>query len=157
MERGYGVVFAIAPSSLDPNLIWAGSDTGLIHVTRDGGKTWRDVTPKAISKWSRISFIEASHFNAGEAYVAVDRHRLDDQAPYLFRTQDYGASWQPIAAGLPDDAPVNSVREDPERRGLLFAATEKAVWLSYDDGDHMDTQQLNLPQTMLQRADEVIE
>jgi photosystem II stability/assembly factor-like uncharacterized protein len=147
MEHGYGVVFAIAPSSLDSNLIWAGSDTGLIHVTRDGGKTWKDVTPKAISKWSRISFIEASHFNAGEAYVAVDRHRLDDQAPYLFRTDDYGASWQPIADGIQSPSFARVVREDPHTKGILFAGTEFGIYVSFDDGNHWQSLQLNLPVT----------
>jgi hypothetical protein len=147
MERGYGVVFAIAPSSLDPNLIWAGSDTGLIHLTRDGGKTWKDVTPKAISKWSRISFIEASHFNAREAYVAVDRHRLDDQAPYLFRTLDYGATWQPITDGIQSPSFARVVREDPRAKGILFAGTEFGIYISFDDGNHWQSLQLNLPVT----------
>ena len=99
-RRGYGVVFTIAPSSLKAGLIWAGSDTGLIHVTRDGGKTWQDVTPKGVRDWSKISLIEASHFDPGEAYAAVDRHRLDDRKPYIYRTRDYGATWQLITDGL---------------------------------------------------------
>ncbi len=147
MERGYGVVFTIAPSRLDANLIWCGSDTGLIHVTRDGGKTWKDVTPKAISKWSRISFIEASHFSPGEAYVAVDRHRLDDQSPYVFRTQDYGASWQPITEGIQNPSFARVVREDPRTEGLLFAGTEFGIYVSFDDGNHWQSLQLNLPVT----------
>jgi photosystem II stability/assembly factor-like uncharacterized protein len=150
MERGYGVVFTIAPSILDAKLIWAGSDTGLIHVTRDGGKTWNNVTPEAISKWSRISFIEASHFNAGEAYVVVDRHRLDDQSPYMFRTQDYGASWQPISEGIQSPSFARVVREDPHTKGLLFAGTELGIYVSFDDGNHWQSLQLNLPVTSVQ-------
>ncbi len=145
--RGYGVVFTIAPSSLDGNLIWAGSDTGLIHLTRDGGKTWEDVTPKAISPWSRISLIEASHFNPGEAYAAVDRHRLDDQSPYLYRTRDYGATWQAIPDGIHAPSFLRAVREDPSRQGLLFAGTEFGIYVSFDDGDHWQSLQLNLPVT----------
>ncbi|HET6177303.1 MAG TPA: hypothetical protein VFE61_10240 [Candidatus Sulfotelmatobacter sp.] len=150
MERGYGVVFTIAPSSLDPKLIWAGSDTGLIHVTRDGGETWKEVTPKAISKWSRISFVEASHFNAGEAYVAVDRHRLDDQSPYLFRTQDYGATWRPITDGILSPSFARVIREDPRTKGLLYVGTEFGIYVSFDDGNHWQSLQLNLPVTSVQ-------
>jgi len=150
MERGYGVVFTIAPSPLDAGLIWAGSDTGLIHVTRDGGRTWKDVTPKGISSWSRVSLIEASHFNAGEAYAAVDRHRLDDQAPYLYRTRDYGETWQNIRDGIQTPAFLRAVREDPNRRGLLFAGTEFGMYVSFDDGDHWQSLQMNLPITSVQ-------
>ncbi len=146
-QRGYGVVFTIAPSPLDAGLIWAGSDTGLIHVTRDGGKTWKDVTPKGVSEWSKISFIGASHFNPAEAYAAVDRHRLDDRSPYLYRTRDYGESWQPIAEGIHAPAFLRVVREDPDRRGLLFAGTEFGIYVSFDDGDHWQSLQLNLPVT----------
>jgi photosystem II stability/assembly factor-like uncharacterized protein len=144
-QRGYGVVFTIAPSSLNGNLIWAGSDTGLIHLTRDGGKTWKDVTPHGLSDWSRISLIEASHFDPAEAYAAVDRHRLDDQKPYLYRTRDYGATWQPIANGIGASSFLRAVREDPQTGGLLFAGTELGVYVSFDDGDHWQSLQLNLP------------
>ena len=146
-ERGYGVVYSIAPSPLDANLIWAGSDTGLIHVTRDAGKTWKNVTPKALTDWSKIAMIEASHFNPAEAYAAIDRHRLDDQAPYLYRTRDYGQTWQPIAEGLHAPAFLCAVREDPTQKGLLFAGTEFGIYLSFDDGDHWESLQLNLPIT----------
>lgn len=146
-ERGYGVVYTIAPSPLDANLIWAGSDTGLIHVTRDAGKTWRNVTPKVLTDWSKISMIEASHFNPGEAYAAIDRHRLDDQAPYLYRTRDYGQTWQPIAEGIHAPAFLCAVREDPTHNGLLFAGTEFGIYVSFDDGDHWESLQLNLPVT----------
>jgi len=129
-QRGYGVVFTIAPSALNRDLIWAGSDTGLIHLTRDGGKTWKDVTPKGLSAWSKISFIEASRFDPAVAYAAVDRSRLDDQTPYLYRTRDYGASWQLITAGIGASAFARGIRqdnynyEDRKHKALLFAATE---------------------------------
>jgi photosystem II stability/assembly factor-like uncharacterized protein len=146
-QRGYGVVYTIAPSPLDANLIWAGSDTGLIHITRDGGKSWKNATPKGLADWSKISLIEASHFNSGEAYAAVDRHRLDDQAPYLYRTRDYGQSWQPITEGIRAPSFLRAVREDPTRKGLLFAGTEFGIYVSFDDGDHWQSLQLNLPVT----------
>lgn len=144
-ERGYGVVYTIAPSPLNAAEIWAGSDTGLIHLTRDGGKTWTNVTPPGLSPWSKISLIEISHFNSGEAYVAVDRHRLDDQRPYLFRTRDYGKTWTSITTGIPDNAFVHCIREDPKRQGLLYAGTELGVYVSFDDGAHWQSLQLNLP------------
>ncbi len=115
-ERGYGVVYTIAPSSLNGSLIWAGSDTGLIHITRDGGKTWKDVTPSGLEDWSKISLIEASHFDPAEAYAAVDRHRLDDQKPYLYRTRDYGATWQLITDGIGASSFLRAIREDPQTR-----------------------------------------
>ena len=146
-QRGYGVVYTIAPSPLDANLIWAGSDTGLIHVTRDGGQTWKNVTPNALSDWSKISLIEASHFDPGEAYAAVDRHRLDDQTPYLYRTGDYGQTWQLITEGIHAPAFLCAVREDPAHQGLLFAGTEFGIYISFDDGDHWESLQLNLPVT----------
>jgi photosystem II stability/assembly factor-like uncharacterized protein len=148
-QRGYGVVYTIAPSPLDANLIWAGSDTGLIHITRDGGKTWKDITPKGLSDWSKITMIEASHFNPAEAYAAVDRHRLDDQTPYLYRTRDYGQTWQPITEGIHAPAFLNAVREDPTHRGLLFAGTEFGVYISFDDGDQWQSLQLDLPVTSI--------
>ena len=148
-RRGYGVVYTIAPSPLDANLIWAGSDTGLVHITHDGGKTWKDVTPKSVGDWSKISLIEASHFNSAEAYAAVDRHRLDDQTPYLYRTRDYGQTWQSITDGLHAPAFLNAVREDPTHKGLLFAGTEFGVNVSFDDGDHWQSLQVNLPVTSI--------
>ncbi len=146
-QRGYGVVFTIAPSALDRDTIWAGSDTGLIHLTRDGGKTWKDVTPSGLTAWSKISFIEASHFDAAVAYAAVDRSRLDDQTPYLYRTRDYGATWQLIIKGIAANAFLRGIREDTERRGLLFAGTELGVYVSFDDGGDWQSLQLNLPVT----------
>jgi hypothetical protein len=144
-QRGYGVVSTIAPSSLNGNLIWTGSDTGLIQLTRDAGKTWKDVTPKGIGDWSEIDLMEASHFDPAEAYAAVDRHQLDDQRPYLYRTRDYGATWQLITDGIGASAFLRAVREDPQTRGLLFAGTELGAYVSFDDGDHWQCLQLNLP------------
>src|SRR5580693_2990342 len=146
-QRGYGVVFTIAPSALDRDTIWAGSDTGLIHITRDGGKTWRNVTPAGLTAWSKISFIEASHFAPAVAYAAVDRSRLDDHTPSLYRTRDYGATWELITNGIGTHAFLRGVREDTEKKGLLFAATELGVYVSFDDGGSWHSLQLNLPVT----------
>ncbi len=144
---GFGVVYAIAASPIRREVIWAGSDSGLIHVTRDDGKTWKNVTPPGLSDWSKISMIEASHFDPAVAYAAVDRSRLDDQAPYLYRTRDYGATWQRINEGMTAPAFMRAVREDPKRRGLLFAGTELGVYVSFDDGDRWQSIQMNLPAT----------
>jgi photosystem II stability/assembly factor-like uncharacterized protein len=144
-RRGYGVISTIAPSPLDARLIWAGSDTGLIHVTRDGGKNWNDVTPPGLGAWSAVSLIEASHFDAARAYAAVSRSRLDDQAPYIYRTRDYGATWQLVTQGIGPSSFLRAVREDPQTKGLLFAGAELGVYVSFDDGDHWQPLQLNLP------------
>jgi photosystem II stability/assembly factor-like uncharacterized protein len=144
-QRGFGVVSTIAPSVLNRNLIWAGSDTGLIHLTRDGGKNWKDVTPRGLSDWSEISLIEASHFDPAVAYAAIDRSRLDDQTPYIYRTGDYGANWQLVTDGISSPAFLRAIREDPQSRGLLFAGTELGVYVSFDDGEHWQSLQLNLP------------
>jgi photosystem II stability/assembly factor-like uncharacterized protein len=146
-QRGYGVVFTIAASALNGDTIWAGSDTGLIHLTRDGGKTWKDVTPAGLTAWSKISFIEASHFDPAAAYAAVDRSRRDDQTPYVYRTRDYGATWQLITNGIAANAFLRGIREDTERKGLLFAGTELGVYVSFDDGGVWQSLQLNLPVT----------
>jgi photosystem II stability/assembly factor-like uncharacterized protein len=146
-RAGYGVVFTIAPSVLNRDLIWAGSDTGLIHLTRDGGKNWKDVSPRGLSDWSKISLIEASHFDPAVAYAAVDRSRLDDQTPYIYRTRDYGATWQLITNGITAPAFLRGIREDPQSSGLLFAGTEFGVYVSFDYGDHWHPLQLNLPIT----------
>jgi photosystem II stability/assembly factor-like uncharacterized protein len=147
--RPRGVIYSIGPSPRDGGVIWVGSDDGLVHLTRDGGKTWQDVTPPELTPWSKVTQIDASHFDVQAAYVSVSRFRLDDLRPMIFRTRDGGKSWQKIVAGLPDDASVNVVREDPVRRGLLFAGTERAVWVSFDDGDHWQPLQLNLPHTSI--------
>ncbi len=147
MQRGFGVVFSIAPSPLQANEIWAGTDTGLLHLTRDGGKSWENVTPPGLSPWSKIAMIEASRFNPGVAYVAVDRHRLDDQKPYIYRTRDYGKTWQPIANGMAGNSFVNAIREDTEVKGLLYAGTELGIYVSFNDGDQWQPLQLNLPVT----------
>jgi photosystem II stability/assembly factor-like uncharacterized protein len=144
---GYGVVSTIAPSALDRELIWAGSNTGLIHLTRDGGKTWKDVTPPRLGDWSAISLIEASHFDRGVAYAAVDRSRLDDQTPFIYRTRDYGATWQLITSGISAPCFLRAIRQDSQIKGLLFAGTEFGVYVSFDDGDHWQSLQLNLPVT----------
>ncbi len=148
-ERGFGVVFSIAPSPLKADQIWAGSDTGLLHLTVDGGKTWQDVTPNGVGDWSKIAMIEASHFDPAVAYVAVDRHRLDDRAPHIYRTRDYGKTWQPIVAGIGGQSFVNAIREDTTQKGLLFAGTELGIYVSFDDGDHWQPLQLNLPVTSI--------
>ncbi len=140
---GYGVIFTIAPSPLRADQIWVGSDTGLIQLTRDGGKTWSKVNE--LPDWSKVTHIEASHFDAAEAWAAVDRHRLDDYAPYLYRTRDFGKTWAACTEGLPPGAFLNAVREDPVRKGLLFAATETGVFVSFDDAAHWQPLQLNLP------------
>ncbi len=148
-QLGYGVVYSIAPSPLVADEIWAGSDSGLVHLTRDSGKTWTDVTPPGVSAWSKISQIEASHFSAGEAFVAVDRHRLDDMKPHAFRTRDFGKTWQPITTGIAETHFLNVIREDPKRKGLLFAGSEFGVYVSIDDGDNWSPLQLNLPVTSI--------
>ncbi len=139
-----GVVYTLALSPLDSNTLWAGTDDGLIQVTRDGGKNWTDVTPPALTAWSKISLMDASHSDAGAAYAAVNRIRLDDLHPHIYRTHDGGKTWKEIITGLPDD-PIDVVKEDPLRKGLLFAGSEKAVYVSFDDGDHWQTLRLNMP------------
>jgi photosystem II stability/assembly factor-like uncharacterized protein len=144
-----GVIYTVAPSYKDADTIWCGTDDGLIHLTRDGGKTWKDVTPPGLTAWSKVSLMDAGRFDAATAYAAVNRIRLDDQRPHVYRTHDGGQTWQEIVRGLPDNAPVNAVREDPERRGLLFAGTERAVHVSFDDGDHWQPLRLNMPATSI--------
>jgi photosystem II stability/assembly factor-like uncharacterized protein len=143
--RGYGVVFTIAPSPLNADEIWAGSDSGLIHLTTDGGKSWRDVTPPGISPWSKISLIEASRFDPATAYAAVDRHRLDDRKPYIYITHDFGKSWKLAVNGIAPNHFLSAVREDPEQRNLLFAGTEFGIYVSFDGGDDWQPINLNLP------------
>ena len=144
-----GVIYTIAPSYKDGKVIWAGTDDGLIHVTRDAGKSWTNVTPPALTPWSKVSVMDASHFDAASAYAAINRIRLDDLAPHIWRTHDYGKTWKEITRGLPDNAPINTVREDPLRQGLLFAGSERAVWVSFNDGDDWGPLRLNMPATSI--------
>lgn len=139
-----GVIYAVAPSPLDVNLIWAGTDDGLIHRTTDGGANWSDVTPNQLKPWQKISIIDASHFDKNTAYAAVNTLRLDDLRPHIYRTRDAGATWTEINNGIPDNENTDVVREDPERKGLLFAGTERAVYVSFDDGDHWHSLRLNM-------------
>ncbi len=143
----YDVIFSVAESPVQKDLIWVGTDDGWIHLTRDGGKNWTNVTPKDLPEWSMISLVEASPHDAGTAYLAVDRHKLDDIRPYIFRTHDFGKTWTKITTGLPEDSYVHAVREDPKRKGLLYAGTETGVFISFDDGAHWQPLQLNLPTT----------
>jgi photosystem II stability/assembly factor-like uncharacterized protein len=143
-----GSVYALAPSFQNLLTIWAGTDDGLVWLTRDGGKTWNNITPLELTPWSKVTQISASHFDEQTAYISVSRFRVDDLHPYIYRTRDGGKTWQAIAHGLPD-SPVNSVREDPVRKGLLFAGTETGVWVSFDDGQSWQSLQLNLPHTSM--------
>ena len=143
----YDTIFTLAESPVTKGLLWAGSDDGLIHVTRDGGQHWQNVTPNQMPEWSMISLIDPSPHDAGTAYAAVDRHKLDDIRPYIYKTSDYGKTWTAIVNGLPSDSYVHVVREDPKRRGLLYAGTESGVWVSFDDGANWQPLQLNLPRT----------
>jgi len=144
-----GVIYALAPSFKSVNTLWAGTDDGLIWITRDGGKNWSNITPPELTAWSKVTQIEASHFDDQSAYASVSRFRIDDLHPYIYRTHDGGKTWKLISGSLPADAPVDTVREDPIRKGLLFAGTETSVWVSFDDGDHWQTLQLNLPHTSM--------
>jgi photosystem II stability/assembly factor-like uncharacterized protein len=141
----YDTIFSVALSPVERGLIWAGSDDGLVHVTREDGKKWSDVTPKDLPEWSKISMVEASPYDAGTAYIAVDRHMLDDFQPYAYKTTDYGKTWTKITEGIPNGSFLRAVREDPKRKGLLFAATETGVFVSFDDGSRWQSLQLNLP------------
>ena len=144
-----GVIYSLAPSSLDANLIWAGTDDGLIWLSRDGGQNWREVSPPGLTAWSKIVQLDASRFDPNGVYAAVNRFRLDDLHPYIYRSHDGGQTWEKITNGLPDDASVNVVREDPVRQGLLFAGTERAIYVSFNDGDSWQSLQLNLPATSM--------
>jgi photosystem II stability/assembly factor-like uncharacterized protein len=144
-----GVIYTVAPSYVDVNTIWAGTDDGLVHVTRNGGKSWADVTPPGLTSWSKISLMDAGRFEAQTAYAAVNRFRLDDLRPHVYRTHDGGKTWTEIVRGLPDNDPVNAVREDPVRKGLLYAGTERAVFVSFNDGDDWHPLRLNMPATSI--------
>jgi photosystem II stability/assembly factor-like uncharacterized protein len=144
-----GVIYTIAPSPLLVPMVWIGTDDGFIQVTTTDGRKWVNVTPSAITAWSRVTMMEASHFDFNTAYAAVDRHQLEDFAPYIYRTRDMGKSWQRITTGLPAEGYVHTVKEDPERQGLLYAGTERGVFVSFDDGDNWHSLQLNLPVTSM--------
>jgi photosystem II stability/assembly factor-like uncharacterized protein len=140
-----GVIYTIAPSPVRAPIVWIGTDDGCIQVTTDDGKTWQNVTPPALTSWSKVTMIDASHFDANEAYAAVERHQLEDYEPYIYRTRDGGKTWQKITKGLPAGVYVQTVKEDPVQRGLLFAGTELAVYVSFNGGDDWQSLQLNLP------------
>jgi photosystem II stability/assembly factor-like uncharacterized protein len=142
-----GVIYALAPSPLDINRIWAGTDDGLIWLTTDGGANWSNITPPQLSAWQKVSVIEASHFDPQTAYAAINTLRLDDLRPHIYRTRDGGKNWTEITTGIPENENVNAVREDPKRKGLLFAGTERGVYVSFDDGDHWQSLRLNMPAT----------
>jgi photosystem II stability/assembly factor-like uncharacterized protein len=141
----YCTIFSLAESFHDPDILWVGTDDGLVNITRDGGKNWENITPKEMPQWGLISMIEPSTFDPGAAYVAVDCHELDDFKPYIYKTEDFGKSWKKITNGMPDNSFVRVVREDPKRKGLLYAGTETGVFVSFDDGRNWQTLQLNLP------------
>jgi photosystem II stability/assembly factor-like uncharacterized protein len=144
-SKRLGVIYSIAPSAVRAPLLWIGTDDGYIHVTQDDGKNWTNVTPREITAWSKVVMLEASHFDANEAYAAIDRHRLEDNEPYIYRTKDGGKTWQKITNGLPAGVYLQTVKEDPKRRGLLVAGTELGVFVSFNDGDQWQPLQLNLP------------
>jgi photosystem II stability/assembly factor-like uncharacterized protein len=148
-EKQRGVIYSLAPSFKNINTLWAGTDDGLLWLTRDGGKKWNDITPPDLTPWSKVTQISASHFDDNSAYASVSRFRINDEHPYIYRTHDGGKTWKLITTGLPDVGPADTVREDPVRKGLLFAGTENSVWVSFDDGDHWQSLQLNLPHTSM--------
>lgn len=149
--RHAGVIYTIAPSYVKANIIWVGSDDGLIHVTFNGGRSWKDVTPAELKTkpWSKISVMDASHFDTLTAYAAVNTLRLDDLRPHIYRTRDGGRTWQHIAKGIPEGGTINAVREDPKRKGLLLAGSEQAVYVSLDDGENWQSLRLNMPATSI--------
>jgi hypothetical protein len=141
------VVFTVAESPLKAGLLWAGTDDGLVQITQDDGKTWSNVTPKDLPEWSMVSLLDASPHDAASAFIAVDRHKFDDFKPYIYKTHDSGKSWTKISTGIPDGSYVHAVREDPKRKGLLYAGTETGVFVSFDDGAHWQSLKLNMPTT----------
>ena len=144
-----GVIYSVAPSYQLANTIWAGTDDGLVWRTADGGARWTNVTPPGLTPWSKIAQIEAGRFDPTTAYVAVNRIRLDDLHPHIYRTHDGGQTWKETVSGLPEDGPVNAVREDPVRKGLLYAGTERATYVSFDDGNDWQPLRLNMPATSI--------
>jgi photosystem II stability/assembly factor-like uncharacterized protein len=144
-DKRRGVVYTIAPSPVRAPTIWAGTDDGLVHLTQDDGRTWQNVTPAEITPWSKVVMIDASHFDANTAFAAAERHQLEDYEPHIYRTRDAGRTWQTITRGLPAGIYVQTVKEDPLRRGLLFCGTERGVFVSFDEGDNWQSLQMNLP------------
>jgi hypothetical protein len=140
-----GTILTIAPSEIKEGLIWVGTDDGNIQLTKDGGGTWQNVTPSGVSEWSTVSIMETSHFDAGVAYAAVNRNGLDDLRPHIFRTRDFGKTWQETVNGIRDGDFVRVVREDPAHKGLLYAGTQQGVYVSFDSGDHWQSLRLNMP------------
>src|SRR3954452_1231428 len=148
----YCTIFTMMESPVQKGVIWTGSDDGLVHVTRDGGKTWSNVTPKEMPEWIQINSIDASPHNAGTAYIAATMYKSDDFRPYLYKTSDYGKTWKKIVNGIPANAFTRVIREDPNRKGLLLAGTEFGLYISYDDGESWKPFQLNLPITSVTDA-----
>ena len=148
-EKLRGVIYSLAASFKSLNTLWAGTDDGLIWTTRDGGAHWKNITPPELTPWSKVTQIAASHFDDETAYASVSRSRIDDQHPYIYRTHDGGKTWKLITNGLPDSSAVDTVREDPVRKGLLFAGTETSVWVSFDAGDQWQSLELNLPHSSM--------
>src|SRR5476649_1598792 len=144
-SKRLGVIFTIAPSPVRAPVLWIGTDDGYVHITPDDGKTWQNVTPPGVNAWSKVTMLEASHFDANEAYAAVDRHRLEDYDPYIYRTKDAGKTWQRITSGLPAGVYMQTIKEDPKHAGLLVAGTKLGVFVSFNDGDAWQSLQLNLP------------
>jgi hypothetical protein len=151
----YAVIFAVGPGKKNTNVVWTGSDDGLVHVTRDGGKVWTNVTPKDLPEFSRVSQIDASSFDDGTMYFSARRPLLDDKTPYLYRTHDFGKTWTKIVTGIRGDDWMHAIREDPTRKGLLYAASQHGVYISYNDGDTWESLSLNLPDVPV--ADLVVE
>lgn len=143
------VIYSLAPSSLDKNIIWAGTDDGLVHITNDGGKKWKDVTPSALTPWDKISQMDAGHFDSKTAYISVNAIRKDNMLPHIYKTNDGGATWEEITTGISKMNPVNAVREDPKQKGLLFAGTEREVFFSVDDGANWQSLRMNMPATSI--------
>ena len=149
VDRRRGAIYSVAASFQNTDTLWAGTDDGFVWITRDHGKSWKNITPPQLTPWSKVTQISASKFDDQTAFISVSRFRINDLHPYVYRTRDSGATWEPISSGLPDSAPVDTVREDPIRKGLLFAGTETAVWMSLDAGDHWQSLQYNLPHTSM--------